>query len=59
MNHDRVLSHYEIRTMNVEELLDEYADEFLEMKTTFNFNEKSCSQAMRRIQEELEFRVIF
>jgi len=59
MNYDRILEEYEIKSMNVEELLDEYADAFLEMKTTFKFNEKSCSEVMRRIQKEIEFRVIF
>jgi hypothetical protein len=29
------------------------------MKTTFKFNEKSCSEVMRNIQKELEFRCIF
>jgi hypothetical protein len=59
MNYDRVLEIYEIKTMTVEELLDEYADSYLEMKTTFKFNEKSCSEVMRNIRKELEFRCIF
>lgn len=59
MNYDRILEQHEIKRMNVEELLDEYADAYLEMKTTFKFNEKSCSEVMRNIQKELEFRCIF
>lgn len=59
MNYDIALEEHQIKSMNVEQLLDEYADAYLNMKTTFKFNEKSCSEIMRRIQEEIEFRVIF
>ena len=56
MNYYLVLYEDQIKSMNVEQLLQEYADAYLHFHTTFKFDKDSCSEVMRDIQKEIEFR---
>jgi hypothetical protein len=57
MNYNIVLQQHELKSMDIDQLLSEYGDAYLNMMTTFKFSQKSCLEVMCKIQQEIESRV--